>query len=128
MTEGRCRETGLLEQITEAGIVGCGGAGFPTGRKLDCKVEWLIVNGAECEPLLRTDRYLMRHNGEEIIRAAEAAGRLVGAENVVIALKESYEQECAALERVLAERDSEVSLFLLQSYYPAGDEQMVVYE
>ena len=119
---------GLLEQITAAGITGCGGAGFPTGRKLDCKVEWLIVNGAECEPLLRTDRYLMRHNGAEIVRAAEAAGRLVGARRVVIALKESYEKERASLERVLAERESEVSLFLLQSYYPAGDEQMVVYE
>ena len=49
----------LLKQIEAAGIVGCGGAGFPTHKKLNCKVEYLIVNAAECEPLLRTDRWLM---------------------------------------------------------------------
>ena len=67
----------LLEQIVRAGVVGLGGAGFPTGKKLDCRVEWLIVNGAECEPLLRTDRYLMRHNAGRVIRAAGAVARMV---------------------------------------------------
>lgn len=58
--EGRVYMT-LLEQIKEAGIVGCGGAGFPTHVKLNCTVEYLIINAAECEPLLRTDRFLMLH-------------------------------------------------------------------
>lgn len=119
---------GLLEQIIQAGIVGCGGAGFPTGKKLDCEVEWLIVNGAECEPLLKTDHYLMRHHAEEIVTAAEAAGALVKAQQVVIALKESYAPERAALEKVLSDRDSVVSLCLLDGFYPAGDEQMLVFE
>ena len=83
----------LLEQIVRAGVVGLGGAGFPTGKKLDCRVEWLIVNGAECEPLLRTDRYLMRHNAERVIRAAGAVARMVGAKHCVIALKRAYTQE-----------------------------------
>ena len=47
----------ILEQIRDAGIVGCGGAGFPTHAKLSGKgIRWLILNGAECEPLLGTDR------------------------------------------------------------------------
>ena len=49
----------LVERIRDAGIVGCGGAGFPTHAKLKPGLEYLIINGAECEPLLRTDRYIM---------------------------------------------------------------------
>ena len=92
----------LLEQIVRAGVVGLGGAGFPTGKKLDCRVEWLIVNGAECEPLLRTVRYLMRHNAGRVIRAAGAVARMVGAKHCVIALKRAYTQEWKALEAALA--------------------------
>ena len=44
----------MIEAIKNAGVVGCGGAGFPTHRKLGGKMEYLIINGAECEPLLRT--------------------------------------------------------------------------
>ena len=67
----------LLEQIKNAGIVGCGGAGFPTHAKLNCKVDILIVNGAECEPLLRTDRWLMRHKARQIVTAAGLCGDAV---------------------------------------------------
>ncbi|MBU5584017.1 hypothetical protein KQJ29_30585, partial [Enterococcus sp. S181_ASV_20] len=49
----------LLDQITAAGIVGCGGAGFPTAVKYNTKTEYFIINAAECEPLLKTDHYVM---------------------------------------------------------------------
>ena len=65
----------LLEQIKEAGIVGCGGAGFPTHVKLNCTVEYLIINAAECEPLLRTDRFLMLHKAREIVTAVGMIGK-----------------------------------------------------
>ena len=51
----------LTELIFSAGVVGCGGAGFPTHKKVCGQVEDFIVNGVECEPLLRTDRYIMAH-------------------------------------------------------------------
>ena len=51
----------LLEMVEVAGIVGCGGAGFPTHIKWNAKAEHFIVNAVECEPLLGTDRFLMRH-------------------------------------------------------------------
>ena len=72
----------LLEQIKNAGVVGCGGAGFPTHIKLNCKVDTLIINGAECEPLLRTDRWLMCHRAVEIVTAAGLCGNAVGASQV----------------------------------------------
>lgn len=118
----------LLEQIKRAGIVGCGGAGFPTARKLDCRVEWLIINGAECEPLLRTDRYLMRHEAKKVVTAAAAAARMTEAAQCVIALKRTYTKELEALTQALEETGAPVTLFTLDSFYPAGDEQMLVYE
>ena len=119
----------LLEQIVRAGVVGLGGAGFPTGKKLDCRVEWLIVNGAECEPLLRTARYLMRHNAGRVVRAAGAVARMVGAKHCVIALKRAYTEEWKALEAALVGGGTvPIELFPLDSFYPAGDEQVLVYE
>ena len=91
----------LLEQIKEAGIVGCGGAGFPTHVKLNCTVEYLIINAAECEPLLRTDRFLMLHKAREIVTAAGMIGDMVQAGKRYIALKETYSEEIAALEAAI---------------------------
>lgn len=116
----------LLELIKEAGIVGCGGAGFPTHAKLNCRVDTLIVNGAECEPLLRTDRWLMRHRADQVVKAAETCGTFTGAKRICVALKETYGKEIAAMDEALKKADSQVELFLLRNYYPAGDEQMLV--
>lgn len=118
----------LLEQIKNAGIVGCGGAGFPTHAKLNCKVDILIVNGAECEPLLRTDRWLMRHKARQIVTAAGLCGDAVGAGQVYIALKAHYEKAIDALEEAIRKTGSRVRLFRLQNFYPAGDEQALVLE
>lgn len=116
----------LLEQIKNAGIVGCGGAGFPTHIKLNCRVEYLIVNAAECEPLLRTDRWLMRHKAKEIITALDMAGTMTGAEKRYIALKETYREEISSLEAAIREAGSRVMLFKMRNFYPAGDEQIMV--
>lgn len=116
----------LLEQIKTAGIVGCGGAGFPTHVKLDCTVEHLIINAAECEPLLRTDRWLMIHKAHEIVTAVEQIAAMVQAKQVMIALKETYLMEIKALETVISQKNSPVRLFQMKNFYPAGDEQIMV--
>lgn len=116
----------LLEQIKEAGIVGCGGAGFPTHVKLNCTVEYLIINAAECEPLLRTDRWLMIHKAREIVAAVDMVGGMIQAQKRYIALKETYREEIAALEAAIAESGSGVRLCPMRNFYPAGDEQIMV--
>lgn len=118
----------LLEQIKDAGIVGCGGAGFPTHVKLNCTVEYLIINAAECEPLLRTDRWLMIHKAREIVSAAAMMGGMVRARKQYIALKETYTEEIKALEAAVTETGSPVELFKMRNFYPAGDEQIMVCE
>ena len=59
----------LLERIWEAGIVGAGGAGFPTHKKLVKGANLLLINAAECEPLLSSDRFVMRHFSRQIVDA-----------------------------------------------------------
>ena len=118
----------LLEKIMAAGIVGCGGAGFPTHAKLNCTVEYLIVNAAECEPLLRTDRYLMLNRAPEIVSAMELVAETVKARKLYIALKETYTDEIASLNAAIAAKNSRVEIFPLKNFYPAGDEQIMVLE
>lgn len=119
---------GILEQIEAAGIVGCGGAGFPTHKKLAGDIQCLIVNGAECEPLLRTDRYLMCHKAPQLVRAISALKEQLKIPRCVIALKEHYHEETAALEQAIAQSGAQIELHQLESFYPAGDEQTIVYE
>ena len=58
----------LIEMVKAAGVVGAGGAGFPTHVKLNTKVEYFIVNAAECEPLIETDKYLCRTFADRIVK------------------------------------------------------------
>ena len=62
----------LKDKVRDAGVAGCGGAGFPTAVKLGGTYEYLIVNGVECEPLLRTDRYIMRTFADRVVSAVSA--------------------------------------------------------
>jgi Na+-translocating ferredoxin:NAD+ oxidoreductase RnfC subunit len=118
----------LLDLIRDAGVVGAGGAGFPTHIKLNCNVEYLIVNGAECEPLLYTDKYIMNTHPDEILEAMESAGAAVSADKVIIAVKGVNKKEISSLKDAIKKRKSRVEIFQLDNYYPAGDEQMIVYD
>ena len=118
----------LAEQVREAGVVGAGGAGFPTHVKAAARAEFVIANGAECEPLLRVDQQLMIAEASELIRGVELMSEAVGASRSIIALKKKYQGAIDALRTEIARRESRVELSLLGSYYPAGDEQVLVYD
>lgn len=119
---------GIVAQMQKAGVVGCGGAGFPTHRKFQGQIQCFIVNGAECEPLLRTDRYLMRHRAQELVTTVEQLRQELSIPRCVIALKHHYTQETTALRQAIAATNAKVELHLLESFYPAGDEQTIVQE
>jgi len=114
--------------MAEAGIVGIGGAGFPTHAKYKKDIEYLIVNAAECEPLLQTDQYAMNNQATEIIIALEMIKKELEIEHVVIATKADYKEEVAALEAVIATLNSSVTIHQMENYYPTGDEFVTVYE
>jgi RnfABCDGE-type electron transport complex C subunit len=116
----------FLEQVREAGVVGAGGAGFPTHIKLDAKTEYLIANGAECEPLLRADRRIMENKAVDIVRAMKAAANYTGAQKLFIATKTHYEDAVAALKK--ASEGTNIAIHLMKSTYPSGDEQTLVYD
>lgn len=118
----------ITEKIAAAGVVGCGGAGFPTHAKLKGNIEHLIINGAECEPLLRTDRYIMTNKADELVAALTALKQELNIPKCTIALKETYREEIAALRSAIDRAKADISLHTMTSFYPAGDEQTIVFE
>lgn len=120
-------EKDLLSLVKKAGIVGAGGAGFPTHAKLNAKAEYVIINGAECEPLLRVDQQLMRDYTKEILDALNLVVEQVGASYGVLALKSKYKAAVANAEAIIGNYPK-LSIHKMENFYPAGDEQVLVYE
>lgn len=75
-------EKNLIDIIAKSGIVGAYGAGFPTHVKMNAKAEYVIINGAECEPLLRVDQQLMAVETKKILDALKLCMEAVGADKV----------------------------------------------
>ena len=117
----------IITKIKAAGVVGAGGAGFPTHVKADCKADVLIANGAECEPLLQADQTVMRKFASEIIAGLEAMMTHTGAAKGIVCTKKHYHEAVRALEIAVQDK-SNIEIKLFDSYYPAGDEQSLVFE
>lgn len=115
----------MIDKIFAAGVVGAGGAGFPTHVKYKTQAEVFIVNAIECEPLLRTDRYIVETYAPQIVEAALRIKEHLGARRAVIAVKEHNASMVDALRRAVG--DSGIELYLSPSVYPAGDEQNLIY-
>jgi Na+-translocating ferredoxin:NAD+ oxidoreductase RnfC subunit len=120
----------LVEAVQAAGVVGAGGAGFPTHVKLSAQVDTVIANGAECDPLLQCDQRLMESRASETVRGLQLAMEATGATRGVLALKEEYEAAASALGRTIRSvaGNQDLSLLQMESRYPAGDEFVLVYE
>jgi Na+-translocating ferredoxin:NAD+ oxidoreductase RnfC subunit len=120
-------KTNLIDMIRDAGVVGAGGAGFPTHVKLSAKADFVIANCAECEPLLESDKHLLLREPYKVIEGLKAAAETVGASKGIIAVKEKHKDIIEILTPLLA-KGSNLELFLLGNFYPAGDEHVLVYE
>lgn len=117
----------LSNILQQNGIVGAGGAGFPTYAKLNENAETLILNCAECEPLLRLHRQLLEKYAQEIVETFHLIGQAVGAKELVIGIKKAYTKTIDALNGVIGAYP-EVRLGMLDEVYPAGDEVVLIYE
>lgn len=114
----------IRERIRAAGVVGAGGAGFPTHIKLQARVDTVLVNAAECEPMLKVDQQLMAQQADRLIRGLGYAMTATGAREGIIALKAKYTPAIAALTPRLPEW---ARLHILPDVYPAGDEVLTIW-
>ncbi len=117
-----------LDLIRQAGIVGLGGAGFPTYAKLSTSFQhdgMVIINGAECEPILHHNVVRMEKNPKEIIRGLEIAMNITHAAQGVIAIKACHTKAIAALNYVLKDK---MKIHMLPDMYPMGEERALVRE
>ena len=111
----------------EAGVVGAGGAGFPTYAKLTAGAEVYILNCAECEPILKLHRGLLETHTREILTAMDAVIKAVGANCGVVAIKDHYTSTIEAVKDEIEDFPT-LTIKLLPSVYPSGDELLLVRE
>ena len=121
----------LLKRVEEAGICGMGGAGFPTSVKLNPppakRCEYLILNGAECEPYLTADFRVMLERPDRIRIGVEIMRKVLGGPAVRIAVEENKPEAIAALEKAFADIEGNVEIVVLPVLYPQGSEKHQIF-
>ena len=115
----------LSRKIFDAGVVGAGGAGFPAHVKAEAKVEFVLANGAECEPLIHKDYELMLHFPKEIMRGFDLLIENTSAKKAFFGIKEKNTKAVSAISKHL---NGKSELTKLGDFYPSGDEFELVYE
>jgi Na+-translocating ferredoxin:NAD+ oxidoreductase RnfC subunit len=115
----------LADKIFVSGVVGAGGAGFPSHVKAKSNPEIVIANGAECEPLIHKDYELMVHFGEEIVRGLELLAGEIKASKSYFGIKEKNKKAIDSIRKHIINNKTELKL--LDDYYPSGDEYELVY-
>lgn len=118
----------LSNLLRESGVAGAGGAGFPSYAKLNKDADTLILNCAECEPLLRLHRNLLGDYAYEILSTLDKVAKTLGGiKDIVICLKGSYTYAVEAVKENLSHFEN-MRIHLLGEFYPAGDEVITIYE
>ncbi|MFC1570206.1 electron transport complex subunit RsxC [Candidatus Omnitrophota bacterium] len=124
----------MIQKVRSAGIVGMGGAAFPTHVKLSVpegkKIETLIVNGAECEPYLTCDHVVMTRKTEEILKGIEILSRILEPENIIIAVEDNKKAAYFAFKKKIKDSSrkalSKIRVVLLKTKYPQGGEKQLI--
>ena len=119
----------ILKIIEEAGIVGLGGAGFPTASKYDIKLEKIdtfIINGMESEPYLTADYLLMKNYAKEICRGIKVAEKVLRPRHMVIAISEKNKELVSVFERMAREVNIDLQIKILSADYSQGSEILLI--
>ena len=121
----------FLAAVKKSGIVGLGGAGFPTHVKLDVpteKIDYLIVNGAECEPYVTSDSVNMLTRADDMTVALKALNKYLGVKKVIIGIEKSNKKVVTAMQALASSvNEFEVKVKVLPDKYPQGGEKVMVY-
>ncbi|GHV07768.1 electron transport complex subunit C [Clostridia bacterium] len=119
----------LLSIVRGAGIVGMGGAGYPTAAKLESakgKVDTLIINAAECEPYITADHRLLLEAPEELVGGIRALMKLLGLTSAVVAIESDKRDGIEQLRRTLPRKRSDIRIATLRAKYPQGGEKQII--
>lgn len=119
----------LIERVSKAGIVGMGGATFPTHVKLtvedDVTVETVVLNGAECEPFLAADELLMMDESAKILKGAKIAQKIFDAKKIIVAIEDDKPKAIEAMKRAAAD-SSDIEITSVRTSYPQGGEKQLL--
>lgn len=115
--------------IREAGIVGLGGAMFPTHVKIapppEKNIDMIIVNGAECEPYITADHRLMLEKADDVIYGLEAIMKAVGVKKAIVGIEDNKPDAAEAIRKAIADR-SNIEVVMLETKYPQGGEKQLI--
>ena len=118
----------LVNRISNAGIAGMGGAGFPTAVKLSIKpgttITTLVLNGTECEPYITADDVLMRERADQIIRGAMILSHIISPEETIIGVEDNKPEGIAALRA--AAQGTDIDIVSFPTKYPSGGEKQLI--
>jgi len=121
----------LIAAIKEAGIVGLGGAGFPTYVKFDVdpeRIDYLILNGAECEPYVTSDTITMISRGDDMATALKALAQHLGIRKAIIGIENNKPTAISKMRELAASlTDCDLQVKPLPSVYPQGGEKVLIY-
>lgn len=120
----------FLKHVRNSGLVGLGGAGFPTHIKLKVpqgKVDTLVINAAECEPYITTDNRECIDNTADVIDGVELVCKVLGIKNAVIGVEDNKPQAISALRSEIESRKSGIVVRSLKSKYPQGAEKVLIH-
>jgi electron transport complex protein RnfC len=123
----------LVERIREAGIVGLGGAAFPSSVKLtpgsERQIHTLIINGAECEPYITCDDMLMRERGEQILRGAQIMLHLLAAQSCMVGVEDNKPEAARAMRRAVEQLgcEDQIKVVTIPTRYPSGGEKQLIH-
>ena len=121
----------FIDAVRESGVVGLGGAGFPTHVKLDVdpsRIEYLIINGAECEPYITSDTVTMLTRSEDMAYAIRSVNKWLGVKNVIIGIENNKKEAISVMNKMASSIDEcKVTVKSLPAVYPQGGEKVLVY-
>jgi Na+-translocating ferredoxin:NAD+ oxidoreductase RnfC subunit len=113
-----------LKEIESLGVIGAGGAGFPTHVKLNSKPDTIILNAAECEPLLHKDMELLHHYSDDVLNGFKIVMQITGAKEGIIGVKNKHPKEIELLNKKAKDN---IKVTVIDDVYPAGDEVTLIY-
>ncbi len=117
----------LIERFQKAGLVGMGGAGFPTAQKSSHGRACLIINAAECEPYISCDESLLQQHAEQVLRGALRLAAACGASQIIIALEDAMGEAQACVQAAIDQHQLPIECMAVPSRYPAGSERQLIY-